>query len=334
MKKLIYISSIVCINLIVIGGLAKVMHWPGAGIMLTFGMLILAFLVLPFACINSYKGLQKTKSLYIVGFICAFLFIIGSLFKIMHWPGANLLIYTIPLPTILFLPVYYYHQRKSNEESNVNLIGIMFLLVYYSVFSAMLSLSVSKDILNTYILNIEQTDNTKTAFEYINNEAYLANTSNNEKLIRIKNQSDEMIRYIHKLKTELIAQTDKVSSKKADTTSGEYIVNKDNYDIPTHLMIGENEVTGAGGEANKLKNKIIDYKTQLALLVDKDNPAIEKINKILNTPDERNASGVVWTWEMYSFYHTILIAAVYNLTSLERDVRMAESEAIQAVKRN
>ena len=333
MKKLIYISSIICINLIVIGGLFKVMHWPGAGAMLIVGMLLLALFVLPFACINSYKGSQNTKSLYIVGFICAFIFIITALLKIAHWPGSNFLTYTIPIPIILFLPFYYYHQRKTNEESSVNLIGVLFLMVYYTVFSAMLSINVSKGILNTFVISIEQTEKTRNAFEYLNNEAYTADANNNDKLTQIKNQSNEMIQYIHKLRTELIAQSDKISLSVADTIASDYIVNKDNYDITTHIMIGSDETTGITGEAYKLKSKINEYKTKLNHLVGNYNQSVEKINKLLSTPDEYNTHmNAVSTWEMNSFYHTTIISAVYKLTSFERDVRIAESEAIQAVK--
>ena len=84
MKKLIYISGVICLNIIVIGGLFKVMHWPGAGILLGVGMLTFAFIVLPAAFVNSYKAERKSLSLYIVGYFCAFIFVLSVLFKMMQ----------------------------------------------------------------------------------------------------------------------------------------------------------------------------------------------------------------------------------------------------------
>ena len=189
MKKLIYISVIVCLNIILFGSLLKVLHWPGASILLFTGMTSLAFLVLPAAFINSYKAEQKWLSLYVVGFICSFMFIISALFKIQHWPGSGwLLIIALPLPIILFLPVFYYHQRKSKVENHSNLIGVMFLLVYYSLFSAIMSINVSGSVISNFVENITQTENTKQAFEAKHNADYedIDSLKNKNQLLLLK----------------------------------------------------------------------------------------------------------------------------------------------------
>ena len=327
MKKLIYISVVICLNIIVFGGLLKIMHLPFANILLAFGMLTLALFVFPAAFINSYKAEKTSKTLYIVGFICAFVFIIGALFKILHWPGAGvLLVISIPLPIILFLPVFYNYQKKMKVENHSNLIGVMFLLTYYSLFSAILSINVSKNIINSFVLSVNQIENTKQAFDAYNiTENQNIDTLKNAKLSIIKSKTDELTSYIHNLKTELISEIEGVKNEVADTISPYLFTKKDNYDIPTSILLGKD------GKANLLKQKIEKTKSELVQILDNENTK-EQINKLLDTSDKINSSSnQLETWEMNEFYNTIFIATIYKLTNLELDVKIAEMEAIQSI---
>ena len=59
MRKFIYISGVVGVNIVFIGALFKRMHWPGAGILLTIGIIFFCCWVLPASLINSYKGIKS-----------------------------------------------------------------------------------------------------------------------------------------------------------------------------------------------------------------------------------------------------------------------------------
>ncbi|MGL5889677.1 MAG: GldL-related protein [Bacteroidia bacterium] len=70
------------------------------------------------------QTLQKNtmnKTLRITGFLsCAFI-IAGSIFKFMHWPGANiLLILGTFVLAVLFTPVFFIYRYKTGEVSNRN----------------------------------------------------------------------------------------------------------------------------------------------------------------------------------------------------------------------
>lgn len=53
------------------------------------------------------------RTMYILGFIAAFLTTTGILFKIMHWPGAHvLLVVGISILNFGFLPMYFYDRFK------------------------------------------------------------------------------------------------------------------------------------------------------------------------------------------------------------------------------
>ena len=59
------------------------------------------------------------RSAFISGTLCSSLFLLGSLFKIMHWPGANVLltlgIAGIALIAIPTMAVYQFNKRKQPE---------------------------------------------------------------------------------------------------------------------------------------------------------------------------------------------------------------------------
>ncbi|HRC90567.1 MAG TPA: hypothetical protein PK210_00565 [Bacteroidia bacterium] len=60
MRKISFVSGTVAGSLTVLGGLFKIMHWPGANIMLVLGLGTLAFIFIPIAAKYWYnKNLVK-----------------------------------------------------------------------------------------------------------------------------------------------------------------------------------------------------------------------------------------------------------------------------------
>ena len=148
MKQKLYILGVVTALITSAGAIFKVNHWPAAGILLVAGTLILVFLFLPAALINSYKaeGNKQNKVLYIVTYITCFVVFIAMLFKIMHWPYAGLwLLIALPFPYGVFLPVFLVVTPKNKNFNIYNTVFVLLLLALNSVFSALLALNVSKD---------------------------------------------------------------------------------------------------------------------------------------------------------------------------------------------
>ena len=142
MKKLIYISGILSANLMMFGSLFKLMHWPLASILLVSAVFIFCFIFLPSALISSYKSesIKKYKLLSFVTFIVFFTGVVSILFKIQHWPYSHEIIYfALPLPFILFMPVYFFETRKEKNESD-NIMAVMMGLTFLAVFSVLLTL--------------------------------------------------------------------------------------------------------------------------------------------------------------------------------------------------
>jgi hypothetical protein len=151
MKQKIYILGLITAIIISTGIILKVNHWPGAAILITAGILILVFIFLPAALINSYKaeGNTQNKLLYIVTWITCLVVFIGMLFKVMHWPYAGVgLMIALPFPYIVFLPVFLIVTAKNKNFNIYNTVFVLLLLAVNSVFSALLSLNVTKTIVD------------------------------------------------------------------------------------------------------------------------------------------------------------------------------------------
>ncbi len=148
MKNKIYTLGLVTTFVVFLGILFKMLHWPGAGILLTLGIFLLVMVFLPFALINNFKASEKkgNRSLYIVTWITCLVVFTAMLFKIMHWPGAGYaLLISLPFPFVVFLPVFLAVTSKYKNFNIYNTIAVLFLLALISAISGLLSLNVSKE---------------------------------------------------------------------------------------------------------------------------------------------------------------------------------------------
>ncbi|MEC7645958.1 MAG: hypothetical protein VX689_00560 [Bacteroidota bacterium] len=137
------VSSSVIISL---GCLLKAFHFPGAAMVLTSGFLFFSLIFMPGII---FGQLKDKKILYaILGFFLSAL-ILGVLFKIMYWRGANFLIsWSITISLFGIMPIYFidsYISKRNNsltEEDYMKkiLIGV-FILAFLSLWYALIDIS-------------------------------------------------------------------------------------------------------------------------------------------------------------------------------------------------
>ncbi|MBN2864114.1 MAG: hypothetical protein JXN62_13185 [Bacteroidales bacterium] len=119
MKNTMKISGVIGTTLLGIGPLFKIMHWPGAGPLLTLGAVTLAFVFLPSALVVLWKETKSRKRLllYISAFFAGMFFIMGTLFKVQHWPGAGFIIALAAFSLLfLFIPALLVNSLKNPEK--------------------------------------------------------------------------------------------------------------------------------------------------------------------------------------------------------------------------
>ena len=121
MKRLMLVLGISTAVIIIVGTVFKMLHWPGSGILLTLGIVTLSLAFIPLFVMVRIRDTREKKKivnrpLLITGLITAILFSLGSLLKIMHWPGANVTLGTSLVVGGLFLILFFVNLAKNKEN--------------------------------------------------------------------------------------------------------------------------------------------------------------------------------------------------------------------------
>jgi len=262
MKKIIYISGIILINIQLMGVIFKVNHWPFAGIMLTLSILLMVLLFFPIALTSSYNQ-HKEKAqlhLYIIAYITIAIELIGMLFKINHWPGASTFLYVgLPLPFLLFLPFYLRYHNKSKAKSDKNFFGVIFFMIYMAVISSFLALDASKEVYESFIPQIEKSSKESYLIDIRNNQFYdlLINNTNSqteiENLKELNVSADDLCDILEKAKKELIISASKMNKELIATETYDYYALKD-------LFRKGNSVSFVNQKGDISKDNLIEIK--------------------------------------------------------------------------
>ncbi len=141
MKNTMKISAIAGTLLLGFAALFKIMHWPGAGIMIILGALALAFVFMPSALTVLWKETHSTRSLflYVSAFIAGMFFIIGVVFKIQHWPASGLILsLAMASGALLFLPALLAAKLQDEENRSKKIIYILGALGMLSYIAGLL----------------------------------------------------------------------------------------------------------------------------------------------------------------------------------------------------
>jgi hypothetical protein len=324
-NKIYYLGLSVCI-ITTYGCLSKLMHWPGAGIMLTFGLVILSVLFLPLALTSSFKEEPNKKlgTLYVLTAIILALNFISVLFKIMHWPQSNLLvIICLPLPFVVLLPVYLLSNSNDKEINYKNFMAVLFFFAYLAAISALLSSGPSRNVIDGYINSancLEDKTNVLTEnIQYIVSEQTKDTLSGKNSAIqnmKIVEESDRICIKIDDLRKILITNSSEDVTQ-VYNNSGipnlSKIKNKDNRpNIDIHLI-------------SDLKNEINNYKVLLQREYITESEKNNFINVVLNTdkPNSNEAS-----WEENLINNKVLVSVIESLNYLKYRIRLVEFEAI------
>lgn len=136
MKTTMKITGNISLAMIMFGTVFKIMHWPGAGPLLVFGFFILCAVFFPVAVYVNYKNASKKKNLilHISVLISGIIFMIGVIFKIMHWPGSGRMLFVgylsllfIVLPILLLVKIKNAEQKK---DKRIYILGIIALTIF------------------------------------------------------------------------------------------------------------------------------------------------------------------------------------------------------------
>jgi len=123
MKNTLKITGLLSASITISGAILKTYHLPGAGICYVVGAALFSLIFLPLMIILKFRD-DETKTEKIVfsfGLILGAIACIGVLFKLMSWPGANIMFrWSVTLFIFLYIPLYYVIGiRKPEKKFNV-----------------------------------------------------------------------------------------------------------------------------------------------------------------------------------------------------------------------
>ena len=179
----------------------------------------------------------------------------------------------------------------------------------------------------------------KKAFEdYVNAgnyeaKPYLLKAIEAQKSIRIVDA------YIDSIKLIIIQKSE--GPTKTDTSQLRFMERLDDFDTPTHMMIGSDESNPISSKysAKDLKLQLTKLYSDLTLMLDQmqknastklesdDVNAIkQKLSSIKPLDNNSGEDGERLNWELKNFYHMPMAAVITNLNKIQADMKNLESE--------
>ena len=225
------------------------------------------------------------------------------------------------------------------ETPRQKMIGIMYL-----VLTALLALNVSKEILNAFVIVEDGLNATNTNFDgkngvlYAKFEKQMADNPGKakpfyDKAKIVRQSAKDLCKIVDDIRSDLYLKVQGLPNKQvADTFKLKQLDSKDNYDIPTHYMLGPEPEAPKEPEAHSipLKNALIKYKKDLTAMVPEKDRATLKLG--LNTDDVYSYSDEKKvSWEFNNFDHTTMAATMCILSGIKNDIKNAESDVVNTL---
>lgn len=327
MKAVINILGFMILSTLALGMLFKIQHWPGASVMLMYGMGTFALFFVPVffgrRIKNSTSGIEKASN--IVGMIALFLITIGLIFKNNHWPGASLALAKGSLLFLIATVLYVVFHFKQEDKSKLEIGKAVIIGVFASVFLILYAVKPQSDILASFeLLNNEQVNSTRVFDQLVKKQTA---TLQNEAAKSIAQNCDSAIKKINHTKKLIIEFADgqgdyATTENKIKDIS--LVENSFNLDAASYIMVGD----GGPSLGKALKNEVSLLREQMISAIQLyPSPAqtstIKQINEVLNTNDNVRY-GEMQRWEVALFEMSPVVGALASLTGIENNIRIAQ----------
>jgi gliding motility-associated protein GldM len=222
------------------------------------------------------------------------------------------------------------------ETPRQKMIGMMYL-----VLTALLAMNISKDVLLAFVTIEEGLKETNHIFDEKNEVLYstfkremendaVKTKPLKEKADKIKKAAAELCKFIDKCEAEIFVLTEggNLTEQQADTFQLQHCTQQDNYDIPTHYLIGE--VENPTGKGVELKKKIAEFRKLCLASVPEKEKKTFKLGLVTEDVYDHHAEMKV-PWEVFNFNHTTVAASMALLASVENEIKVAESDVVSAL---
>ncbi len=162
MKKLMILSGALSAIAFIIGSFFKIMHWPGAGILLLMAFVVLMTIFLPLMFVLKTREVKANHDRLVLatGTLTGILYALSMLFKIMHWPGANMLFFgTLALGIFIFIPAYFFTGIRKPEAKVNTIVSTVMMVAVFGI--------------NFVMMDLRPVDPRSEVYTYLQNEQLL-----------------------------------------------------------------------------------------------------------------------------------------------------------------
>lgn len=326
MKKIMFASGLTASLLMIAGITFKFMHWPGASVMLVLSIPVISLVFLPLFFILKAREKQDTRDKVMmgVGAIPAIFIAMGILFKVMHWPGANLLGGIAIAIMAVFIPVYFFTGIRKPEKKADTIVSTVLMVVGTGLFLTLLNTRPSNSIEHTSMLADEDLLNTYEQVSRQNNVIHelMLKDSAAGKLADLTERCRSLCVQIDSLKLNIARRTEGEPLKTLHFTS---LYNSGNYDTPTAILF-----TFAEPAPSPLMLDIKKQVRQLNSMVESRFKQKIALIDLDDKPGDRT-DGIA-SWEINHFYHTPLSVVLRNFTQLQLEIRRIEAGCYSLAK--
>ena len=317
MKNYAYVLGLIGTVLTITGVFFKMMHWPGASIVLTLGFLIIAAVFLPLYFILSYREqAEKPKLIYpVVGYLSLLLVFTGAIFKIMHWPGANILLKSsVAFILVGFLPLFIVKIFARTGGRKFNLSYILMVLVGISVILVMVRVNISKDSIDSYTsMTMQFTETTELLNERTDQLIEMTGDRVTPEMQKITGYAAELEETADQMLNGLLAAVDQAGVPLTQVSRRDF-------------KRANREAFIDNGLGTKFKTQAGAFKTYLVDVV--DDPLLKHMVEIdlMFSSDE-------WLqgWDPEDHYNKPLIYSYYRIAQLRWRVAVAEYSVIKSL---
>jgi hypothetical protein len=251
------------------------------------------------------------------------------MFKIQHWPGANIMGTVSGFVTVfIFIPILVVQALKDKENQVQNFTILIFVLCFVAITFMMYALRVSKNVLTAFSVAAEG-HIASTEIVEARNIVYLdrlqQSVPGSEDILEqagiISSRTDALNDFIQGLTVDIVHRSHPDNQAAVDQEKNIAFDMLDNMDelYSVRVVIFGDE--GIPGNGNELQRRINEYKEFLTGISDPELAGM--INKLLDTGSRGEL-----TWIQYCFLQAPMIGAVNVLTSIQSNVRLAEGEVL------
>lgn len=256
MKKTMMISGIISVALMTMGIVLKFLHMPGASVGIVLGIGVISFVFFPLMFLLKIKEQNnlKDKTLTGLGTLSAICLTLGVLFKVMHWPGANMLsLIALVFLMCLYLPVYLISGIR-NPDTKTNTIVNSVLIIT----ACGLILTLVRSPQGTKILEAQMTSDYLMKDELLKSELEISKNYSLPDSISIVSDGKKVFDLCEKLKEIIILSETGNKTIDPNFNTEEQMIGLTDF----HQFIGD--FPEAKNAYNALNKAVADYNSKYA----------------------------------------------------------------------